>query len=51
MALKEFTLNIDVAVYAENESKAIQKVGRQLYKGGFKYWTGDVTEEKRKAKK
>jgi len=51
MALKEFTINVDVAVFAKNRPCMIRKLGTRLHKGGFNYWMGDITEEVKKGKK
>jgi hypothetical protein len=42
---KEYTVNIDVGVFAENEVEAISKIGTVLHKAKLQYWTGDIREE------
>jgi hypothetical protein len=43
---KEYTISLDVAVFAENKEKAIQLIGQQLADGNFQYWLGNIVEEK-----
>lgn len=45
---KEYTLTVDIAVFANNQEEAIKLVGQKLNDGNFKYWLGDVIEEKAK---
>lgn len=46
MELKEYTINLDVKVLAESKEEAIRLVGQQLADGNFKYWLGDILEER-----
>jgi len=42
--IKEYTVNLDIQIFAETEEKAIEKLPNIV---GGKYWFGDITEEKR----
>ena len=44
--LKEFTITLDVQVFAKNEEKALEQVDYALGEQDLKYWTGDITQEK-----
>lgn len=43
---KEFTITLDVAVFADSKEAAVRKLGKHLANGKFQYWLGDVTEER-----
>jgi hypothetical protein len=47
---KEFTIGVDVAVFANTKEEAIKILGQQLADGNFQYWLGDVSEAKKEGK-
>lgn len=40
---KEFTINVDVQIFAESKEKALDKLAGIMH--GRKYWVGEVTDE------
>lgn len=43
---KEYTITLDVAVFAENKKEAIEILEQHLIDGNYHYWLGDTVEEK-----
>ena len=41
----EFTVNVDVEVFANNQEEAIAQISQILADKGIKFWIGDVNEQ------
>ena len=41
----EFTISLDVEVYANNAEDAIAQISQILADKGIKFWVGDINEQ------
>lgn len=48
--MKEYTINLDVQVFAKNEEQAIRKVSTAIHNHKLQYWIGDIREEEEEKK-
>ena len=49
--MKEYTVNLDVQVFAKNIEKAIAKLSQVIGDNKFRYWIGEVKEAETKNEK